>query len=295
MTEKATLPRAPCRRPRLWRSAVVICASLLGSCLGSPAQAESAYPWQPSLTAADATLAKRFAPPPGFERMPVAPGSFGGWLRALPMQPEGARVHLYTGAEKARQDVQAGVIAIDTGLKDLQQCADAVMRLRAEWLYASNRQGEIAFNVMEGGRVPFSRWAKGERPSPSGKIWTAKAARDGSYENFRRYLDFIFAYAGTLSLEKELVPVTDPQTIEPGDVFIKSGSPGHAVIVADVAISANTKARRYLLVQSFMPAQEMHVLHNPANPDGSPWYALPHGDLVTPEWTFASGSLKRWP
>lgn len=283
------------RRPRrTWQAARAICVALL-SVSESPAHAQSTYPWQPPASVTDATLAKRFAPPPGFDRMAIAPGSFGTWLRTLPMQPEGARVHLYTGAEKARQDVHAGVIAIDTGTKDLQQCADAVMRLRAEWLYAGNRQGDIAFNVMEGGRVPFLRWAKGERPSPSGKSWTAKAARDGSYENFRRYMDFIFAYAGTLSLEKELVPVADLQTIEPGDVFIKGGSPGHAVIVADVAISATTKARRFLLVQSYMPAQEMHVLHNPANTDGSPWYALPHGELATPEWTFPAGSLRRWP
>lgn len=295
MTDEASSNVAR-RRRHTWPAAHTICAALLNVLLGTPTvYAQSSYPWNPPASMTDATLAKRFAPPAGFERIPVAPGSFGAWLRALPMQADGARVHLYTGAEKARQDVHAGVIAIDTGGKDLQQCADAVMRLRAEWLYAANRQNDIAFNVMEGGRVAFSRWAKGERPSPSGKSWTAKAARDGSYENLRRYMDFIFAYAGTISLEKELVPVADLQTIEPGDVFIKGGSPGHAVIVADVVVSATTKAPRFLLVQSYMPAQEMHVLRNPENPDGSPWYALPHGDLVTPEWTFPAGSLRRWP
>jgi hypothetical protein len=40
----------------------------------------------------------------------------------------------------------------------------------------------------------------------------------------------------------------------------------------------------------------MHVLKNPAAPDGSPWYpAAISGDLVTPEWTFATGALHRWP
>lgn len=275
--------------------------SLAGACaaLALPVpkvRAGNLHPW---LAAADdaaaAALSERFAPPPGFTRRDVAPSSFGAWLRQLPMQPPDARVHLYTGAEKARQDVHAGVIAIDTGARDLQQCADAVMRLRAEWLYASGRQSEIAFDVSGGGRVPFARWARGERPSASGKNWTAKASADASHKALRKYLDFIFAYAGTLTLEKELKPLADATAIEPGDVFIRGGAPGHAVLVADVAQKQPAGERRFLLIQSYMPAQEMHVLRNPANADGSPWYAVPAQDLVTPEWTFSAGSLRRWP
>lgn len=276
-------------RRQFWLLAAAACTTPL-----TRANAIGLYAWQQTAPPG-ATLAERFLPPPGFERVAVAPGSFAAWLRGLPMQDADARVHLYTGADKPRQDVHAGVIAIDTGDRDLQQCADAVMRLRAEWLYASNRSKEIAFTVSGGGRVPFSRWAGGERPSPSGKSWKAKAARDASYGSFRKYLDFIFAYAGTLTLEKELLPVGDTATIEPGDVFIKGGAPGHAVLVADVARNATTGAARFLLVQSYMPAQDMHVLRNPANPDGSPWYSAPQTDLVTPEWTFAKGTLRRWP
>ena len=107
-------------------------------------------------------------------------------------------------------------------------------------------------------------------------------------------MDLVFAYAGTLSLEEQLQPakISDMQI---GDVFIKGGSPGHAVIVADMAENKITKAKRFLLIQSYMPAQDMHVLKNPANGDGSPWYAPTMGDLVTPEWTFANSSLRTWP
>ncbi len=55
-------------------------------------------------------------------------------------------------------------------------------------------------------------------------------------------------------------------------MFIKGGFPGHAVLVADVAENATTGEKRFLLVQSYMPAQQMHVLKNPAAADGSPWY-----------------------
>jgi hypothetical protein len=226
--------------------------------------------------------------------MPLPAASFGAWLRALPLKPPGTPVKLFDGADKARQDVHAAVIDIDVGTRDLQQCADAVMRLRAEWLYANGMKDEIAFNFAGGGRVPFWRYAKGQRPDETGSHWLAKAKTDDSYASFRRYLDLVFAFAGTESLEKELnpVPVGD---LRIGDVFIKGGAPGHAVIVADMAEDKITKAKRFLLIQSYMPAQDMHVLKNPANADGSPWYAVPQGELITPEWTFAAGSLRRWP
>jgi hypothetical protein len=107
-------------------------------------------------------------------------------------------------------------------------------------------------------------------------------------------MDVVFIWAGTHSLERELVakPVAE---LAAGDLFIKGGFPGHAVLVADIAESRATGERRFLLVQSFMPAQEMHVLKNPANADGSPWYPLAFGgQLVTPEWTFPRESLRRW-
>jgi len=108
-------------------------------------------------------------------------------------------------------------------------------------------------------------------------------------------MDYVFAYAGTYSLERELKPAP-LGSLQTGDVFIKGGFPGHAVLVADTAENAQTGEKRFLLVQSYMPAQEMHVLKNPAAGDGSPWYpAAFDGELVTPEWTFAAGSLRRWP
>jgi len=72
--------------------------------------------------------------------------------------------------------------------------------------------------------------------------------------------------------------------VQPGDVLIQGGYPGHAVLVLDVA--AGKDGRRWLLLgQSYMPAQDFHVLVNPATPS-SPWYdaaALATG-LKTPEW-----------
>lgn len=253
--------------------------SVAAVCFAGSLQAAVAaprYAWRAADPSIIETMAQRFAPPPGFERVAAEPGSFLEWLRGLPLKPEGAPVLLHTGAQKWRQDVHAGVIDIDVGKRDLQQCADAIMRLRAEWLFSLGRKKEIAFNDSEGKRLRFA----------------ARSRQD--YPGFRKFMDYVFAYAGTYSLERELIAAT-PEDIQAGDVFIKGGFPGHAVMVVDVAVKPGTGEKRFLLIQSYMPAQEIHVLKNPESADGSAWYGTDFGDtLRTPEWNFSRGQLKRW-
>lgn len=51
----------------------------------------------------------------------------------------------------------------------------------------------------------------------------------------------------------------------------------------------------YMLAQSHMPAQDIHVQVNPADKTLSPWYEVNTNDLVhTPEYTFRNSELKRW-
>ena len=86
-------------------------------------------------------------------------------------------------------------------------------------------------------------------------------------------------------------------SLQPGDVFIKGGSPGHAVIVVDVAVHPTTKKKVFLLAQSYMPAQQIHILVNPVSRSLSPWYELAEtdaGKLYTPEWIFSRKDLKRF-
>ena len=262
-------------------TALTLCVAL-ALLLGASAQAAPAsptYSWRTSPdVASDAdTLQARIAPPPGFKRVEVAPESWAAWLRGLPVKPAGAPVLLYTGARKWRQDVHVAVVDIDVGNRDLQQCADAIMRLRGEWLFSAGRTRDIGFNYTDGKRRSFA------------------ARRKTDYAAFRKYMTLVFAYAGTYSLEHELSPAPLAD-IAIGDVFIKGGFPGHAVLVADMVENGETGEKRFLLIQSYMPAQEMHVLKNPAAPDGSPWYpAAFSGPLVTPEWTFPEGALHRWP
>jgi hypothetical protein len=171
------------------------------------------------------------------------------------------------------------------------------MRLRAEYLYSKKKYADIHFNFTSGHIASFIQWTEGFRPVIKGNSvsWVKKAAPDSSYDNFRKYLNSVFTYAGSYSLSKELLPVSTIQNIRIGDVFIKGGFPGHAVIVIDMAANKNTGKKVFLLAQSYMPAQDIHILKNPMDEHLSPWYDIEFGStLYTPEWIFDKRELKRF-
>lgn len=238
----------------------------------------------------------RFLVPSGYHRMETASGSFGNYLQHFPLKKSGTAVYLHNGQLKSNQQVHVAVLDLTTGKKDLQQCADAVMRLRSEYLFAQKRPDEIGFHFTNGFFASFSKWRKGYGISVQGNVcsWVENSSNNSSYESFLRYMDKVFMYAGTASLEKELKPVIWNE-IQPGDVIIRGGSPGHAVLVMDVCIHEQTGERLFLLAQSYMPAQDMHVLMNPSDKKLSPWYSNRFsGPLITPEWTFESNQLRRF-
>lgn len=242
-------------------------------------------------------LVNRTGLPEGYSRTSVEKGSFADWLRHLPLKPAGAEVKLYDGSRKLRQDVHEAVIDIDPGNDDLQQCADACMRLKAEYHYSKGEHDHIHFRFTSGHTASWNEWRKGFRPLIRGNdvTWKQTASPDNSYRNFKSYLKTVFTYAGTSSLSKELheIPVTG---IRPGDIFIRGGFPGHAVMVVDVAEHKTSKEKIFLIAQSYMPAQEIHILKNFGNDALGAWYRTSFGDeLATPEWTFSGSCLRRFP
>lgn len=243
------------------------------------------------------TIETRILPPNNFQRTQKNKGSYSHYLVGLPLKPHGSEVMLFNGQIKSNYNVYEAVVDLKIGNKDLHQCADAIMRLRAEYLWNEKRYDEIHFNFTNGFRVDYSKWMEGKRMVVKGNktYWVDKASPSNTYQDFWNYMELIFNYAGTLSLSKELVPV-DLKDIQIGDVFIWGGSPGHAVLVIDMAINVETGEKVFVLAQSYMPAQETQVLKNPNNSDISPWYSLSEigEELVTPEWTFQRDDLKRF-
>ncbi|MEL6340187.1 MAG: DUF4846 domain-containing protein [Myxococcota bacterium] len=238
-------------------------------------------PWP---TAADSTpLRERFETPADTERAPA--DGFGEFLRALPIRAGRPSVRLHDGGLKARQDVHAAVVDVDVGTLDLQQCADAALRLWAEYLWASERRDGICFRFTSGDAARWSSFRRGERAVVDGNSvrWRRRAEPRSDYVGFRRYLDSVFRYAGTASLARDLRRVKQVTDVRVGDVLLQGGFPGHAVLVVDLA--QNQAGQHFaLLAQSYMPAQDIHVLRGP---DGdSPWYPVQGGVVQTPEWRF---------
>ena len=242
------------------------------------------------------TIQQHFQLPQGFVREEESKTSFDFFLRNLPLKPSGSNVLYFDGSTKPNKNVYEAVVDLPIGKQDLHQCADAVMRLRADYFYSQKQYDKIHFNFTNGFRADFSKWAAGYRIAVKGNktSWVKTAKPSESYETYWKYLETVFMYAGTASLEKELKPI-NVSDIKIGDVFIKGGFPGHAVIVVDMAVNPKNNQKIVLLAQSYMPAQEIQILKNPNNSSLSPWYAVDFGtSLKTPEWTFSSSQLKRF-
>ncbi len=209
--------------------------------------------------------------PEGFTRVVADSNSFTTWLRGLSLKKD-KTVYLYNGQPKYNQSAQYAVLDVPVGRQDLQQCADAVMRLRAEYYFAQRRYEKISFGDNSGRTYLF----------------TPPYTR----AHFDQYLLRVFGSCGSASLEKQLQP-RHWAALSAGDVLIRGGFPGHAVMVMDVAVNGNGDTV-YLLAQSYMPAQDIHLLLNPRE-EGSPWYRVDSSHtIITPEWRFAPGALKTW-
>lgn len=237
------------------------------------------------------------ASPEGFERKELDSSSFAWYLRNFALS-ENDTVYFHNGEVKWNQNLHHKVLDIDVGTRDLQQCADAVIRLRAEYLWNQNRKNEIGFHFTSGHLIKWSDYAKGIRPKINGSQvrLVQTSAPDASRANFRKYLDLLFTYCGTYSLHKELKQVLTEDSIQIGDVFIQTGNPyGHAVIVIDVAHSPEGK-KAYMLAQSYMPAQSIHILLDPAQNYKSPWFITDDkAERNTPSWLFYKSDLRRFP
>ena len=240
------------------------------------------------------SLETRILTPVGYVRKEAEEGSFLEYLRSFPVKEAGSPVLLYDGNEKGNQDAHVAVMDLPIEAQDLQQCADSIMRIYAEYFWASGQSERISFHFTNGFEAEYSKWREGYRIEVNGNQvnWVLSAGYDDSYENFVKYMKMVFTYAGTLSMDAE-AEVISLEEMQPGDVFIKGGSPGHVVMVVDVCENEEGE-RAFLLAQGYMPAQEFHILKNPAS-EADPWYY--ETDITypfsTPEYVFSEGSLQR--
>ncbi|WP_367566208.1 DUF4846 domain-containing protein [Lacrimispora sp.] len=250
---------------------------------------------KPMINSSGLTLEERFSVPEGYARVEKPLGSFQAYLRQYHLKPDKSPVLLHDGREKAAQDIHAAVFAMPMVEGDLQQCADSVIRMYGEYFWLMEDYESISFHLTNGFLMDYSSWMSGKRLSVNGNqvSWITKASYDNSRESFTKYLRQVMVYAGTLSLDKESSPVEEGKILA-GDLFIRGGSPGHCIMVVDTAEDSQGN-QCLLLAQGYMPAQEFHVLKNPLHEE-DPWYyeSEIQDTLITPEYVFEKGSLKRW-
>jgi hypothetical protein len=204
--------------------------------------------------------------PQGFKRTQT--NSFGDYLRSISLKSD-KTVYLYNGEKKGNQTAQYAVLDISIGNENLQQCADAAMRLRAEWLFKTKLYDKIVFNSVSGEPLRFTP--------------------PYNYIHLMKHMKVVFGFCNSWSLEKQLKKKSI-MDIQVGDVLIKGGFPGHVVMVVDMVV--NRKGEKLMmLAQSYMPAQDIHILKGPIN---EAWYPVKEGQIITPQWTFNSGQVKTW-
>lgn len=224
---------------------------------------------------------------PGFARMDNAPNAWAASLRALPLRSPGTPVLDYQGKPVSMGAFRVIDLPLVPG--DLQQCADSILRLRASYERASGL--DPAFRYTSGFVSRWSAWAKGDRPTVRGNLVQVRATGkiDNSNAAFEAWLADLFMYAGTRSLMRDTLAVEGGITdVQPGDIVGYGGSPGHAVLILDVA--TNGTSRLVLVGQGFMPAMDFHLCAGPENG----WFAVGGTELPTQPLAVPWSGLRRF-
>ena len=196
--------------------------------------------------------------PWGYERINGDDAAYSEFLRSLPLKGKGSDVMLYTGGKSRFQSLNYAVIDLPL-LSNAEQCADACIRLRAEYLFNNGLYSSIRFKDVNGNTMRYSGGA--------------------SRKAFNNYLKRVYGMASTYSLSREMQQRTLAD-MQPGDVFVYAAVDrpgnhkyGHAVMVVDVAVNRNGK-KAFLLAEGNTPARDIHIMRNFENPFRSPWFFL---------------------
>lgn len=239
---------------------------------------ERIYPWFSKMTEST-TLVKQTPVPDGFKRMKSQSGSFADWLQHLPLKKEGTKVYYYNDDEKYTQEIHEAIIDIDIPNKDIQSSEDAIIRLRSEYLFSKKLFDKIKYQTTNNEIIAFSNFLKEEKPS---------------YIKFKKFLEIAAKPISNTSLSDELEYILLGE-MQIGDIFIQGGKPGHAAIILDMAINDGNQ-KVFLLAQSFIPTQDIHILKNLNQYDFfGAWFPMNFGTtLYTPEWEFSMNDLRRF-
>jgi hypothetical protein len=157
------------------------------------------------------------------------------------------------------------------GKRNLHQCADAVMYNNARYFFDTKQYKKISYTFSHNARV-YSY---------------VKEFNVFNEKTFKKYITMVWGYCGTWSLQEYDTVEIDIKKMQVGDMFLIGGFPGHAMSVVDM-IENNNGKKKFMLAQSFMPAQEQHILLNP-NTNNVWFYSV--NEIP---WSFTAKDLRRF-
>lgn len=195
------------------------------------------------------------AVPKGYERVCGNDKEYTEFLRSIPLKPKGSRVMLYGSNETARFGDRNKYAVIDLPLlSNAEQCTDACMRLRAEYLFRHGKYAKIHFANNAG--LDFFYLGGRNRKA------------------FESYMKRVYGFANTASLTKEL-PTRALKDVQPGDILVyparKGHKYGHAIFVIDVV--QNKKGEKMvMLAEGNTPACDIHLIRNFRNWRNPAWF-----------------------
>ena len=222
------------------------------------------------------TIQNTFQVPEGYERVE---DDYADFFRNFPILLEEGRY--YDGKTLPGLGITyAGIFDYVIGRRDLHQCADAAIYMRTQYLLESGRGlNDIKWHYTDGSHLTY------------GNFLSMRRAKHGK-TSFLAYMENIWTYAGTWSIQEYETDSVNIKNARPGDIFVEGGFPGHAVTIVDMVENDEGK-RLYMLAQSFMPAQSHHIL---LDINDTVWFDFDKNEKVvaTPGWVFSKRSLKRF-
>ncbi|CAA0175490.1 conserved hypothetical protein [Tenacibaculum maritimum] len=242
------------------------------------------------------TIKNRVKPPYGYKRVCYEAGTFESFIQNYTLKEYGSSIINYDKTKYFYQIGHIGILTLSVPENGLQQCADALIRLRAEYLWKTNQKEKIGFEFTSGHYCSWKKYAAGYRPKIEGNKVTFYKIAKANYTKtaFYKYLNLIYTYSGTLSLYNELPKVVREEDLQLGDMLVKPGTPGHILMLVDEVI--NKKGEKlFVLAQGNTPAQSVHLLKNFNNASLTPWYSLKKNALIqVPGYSFDNSQFIRF-
>ena len=213
------------------------------------------------------TIESYFEIPKNYKR--ISQSDYHSWIISKKINTKD-EVRYYDGRVKqGLNSVYKAKFVYDIGNKNLHHCADAAMYNQARYLFETKQYKKIVFTNNFTGK----------------KYYYTKAFDIYNESTFRTYIVNCWKNMGTWSLETYDTVLVNVENMQVGDMFLIGGFPGHAMSVVDI-IENNQGNKKFMLAQSFMPAQEQHILLN----INDVWF-----DSVNEiPWNFTNKDLRRF-